>query len=285
MDRQKRRKAVGLCFVLPGFMGVAVFYLIPFLDVFRRSFVTAVGNRFCGFRNYRTVFANAAFRLAAGNTLTFLAVCLPLLLALSLLAALGLSAVADNKRLYAVLKGAYLIPLAVPAASVVLLWKLVFDRHGFLNGVLDAFGIAGKDWMNSGAAFGVLVFSYIWKNMGYVVVLWLAGLASVPETLYEAARVDGAGRWDCFVRITIPLMRPVIFMIVVISLLNSFKVFREAWMVAGSYPEDSIYLLQHIFNNWFRDLSMDRIAAAAVLLCIAVFGPIRLLQRCWEDSR
>ncbi len=285
MKKQKRRKVTGLCFVLPGFTGVAVFYLIPFLDVFRRSFVTAIGNRFCGFRNYRTVFSNAAFRLAAGNTLQFLAVCLPLLLALSLLAALGLSAVAENEKLYAILKGAYLIPLAVPAASVVLLWRLVFDRYGFLNGILDVFGIAGEDWMNSGAAFGVLVFGYIWKNTGYVVVLWLAGLSSVPETLYEAARVDGAGKWDCFVRITIPLMRPAIFMIVVISLLNSFKVFREAWMVAGSYPQESIYLLQHLFNNWFRDLSMDRIAAAAVLLCIAVFGLIRLLQRCWEGSR
>lgn len=285
MKKQKRRQYAGLCFVLPGFAGVAVFYLVPFLDVFRRSFVTAIGNRFCGLKNYRTVFANAAFRLAAGNTLKFLAVCLPLLLLLSFLAAVGLSEVKKNEKLYAVLKGAYLVPLAIPTASVVLLWKLVFDRHGFLNGVLDMAGIAGEDWMNSGAAFGVLVFSYVWKNMGYVMVLWLAGLASVPETLYEAARVDGAGKWDCFFHITVPLIRPAIFMIVVISLLNSFKVFREAWMVAGSYPEDSIYLLQHLFNNWFRDLSMDRIAAAAVLLCIAVSGLIWMLQRCWESSR
>lgn len=284
MKKQKRRQSAGLWFVLPGFAGVAVFYLIPFLDVLRRSFVTPVGNRWCGLENYRTVFANAAFRLAAHNTLKFLAVCLPLLLLLSFLAALGLGAVAEREKLYALLKGAYLVPLAVPTASVVLLWKLVTDRHGFLNGALNLFGIAGRDWMNSDAAFGVLVFSYIWKNLGYVVVLWLAGLSSVPETLYEAARVDGAGKWDCFFRITLPLIRPAVFMIVVISLLNSFKVFREAWMVAGSYPEDSIYLLQHLFNNWFRDLAMDRIAAGAVLLCVVVAVLIGLLQKYWESA-
>ncbi len=160
-------------FVFPGFAGVLVFYLIPFLDVVKRSFMTALGNRFCGLANYRTVFANTAFRLAAGNTIRFLAVCMPLLLFLSFAAALGLREVfsQDGVR-YALFKSAYLVPLSVPAASVVLLWRLVFDGHGFLNGVLTAMGYPGKDWMNTESAFYVLVFSYIWKNLGYVMVLW-----------------------------------------------------------------------------------------------------------------
>ena len=282
----RKWQTAGLYFVFPGFAGVLVFYLIPFLDVVKRSFMTALGNRFCGLANYRTVFANTAFRLAAGNTIRFLAVCMPLLLFLSFAAALGLREVfsQDGVR-YALFKSAYLVPLSVPAASVVLLWRLVFDGHGFLNGVLTAMGYPGKDWMNTESAFYVLVFSYIWKNLGYVMVLWLAGLATVPETLYEAARVDGAGKKACFFCITLPCIRPVIFTIAVISLLNSFKVFREAWMVAGSYPQDSIYLLQHLFNNWFRDLAMEKIAAGAVVLAGMITFLIALMYRWGEYSR
>lgn len=270
----------GWCFVLPGFAGVLVFYLIPFLDVVRRSFYNAVGKQFCGISNYRTVFSNEAFWLAAGNTAKFLAVCLPLLLALSFAAALLLQRAG---RLAPLLKSACLVPLAVPAASVVLIWKLVFDYHGMLNGVLDGIGLnAGRDWMNTEAAFGVLVFSYIWKNLGYDVVLWLAGLASVPETIYEAARMDGAGAVACFFSITLPCIRPISFTIIVISLLNSFKVFREAWMVAGNYPQESIYLLQHLFNNWFRDLAVDKMSAGAVVLSAVILLLIGTLQKSWK---
>ncbi len=277
--RRKKRMA-GWCFVLPGFAGVLLFYLIPFLDVVRRSFYNAVGKQFCGLANYRTVFENAAFRLAAGNTAKFLAVCLPLLLLLSFAVALLLQRAG---RLAPLIKSACMVPLAVPAASVVLIWKLVFDGHGLLNGLLERVGLPwGSDWMNTGAAFGVLVFSYIWKNLGYDVVLWLAGLASVPETLYEAAKMDGAGSLARFIFITLPYIRPISFTIIVISLLNSFKVFREAWLVAGNYPEESIYLLQHLFNNWFRDLAMDKMAAGAVMLSAVILALVAALKRSWD---
>ena len=277
--RRKKRMA-GWCFVLPGFAGVLLFYLIPFLDVVRRSFYNAVGKQFCGLTNYRTVFENAAFRLAAGNTAKFLAVCLPLLLLLSFAVALLLQRAG---RLAPLIKSACMVPLAVPAASVVLIWKLVFDDRGLLNGLLERTGLPwGSDWMNTGVAFGVLVFSYIWKNLGYDVVLWLAGLASVPETLYEAAKMDGAGALARFIFITLPYIRPISFTIIVISLLNSFKVFREAWLVAGNYPEERIYLLQHLFNNWFRDLAMDKMAAGAVMLSAVILALVAALKRSWD---
>lgn len=281
MNKNFRRKQsrAGILFVLPGLLGVLVFYLIPFLDVIRRSFYTAAGNQFSGIKNYRIVFENKAFRLAAANTLRFTAVCIPLLLLLSFLTAFLLQ---RAKGMAQILKSSYLIPLAVPAASIVLLWRLMFDRQGMVNGILDMFGLKGQDWMNTGAAFGVLVFSYIWKNLGYDVVLWLAGLNSISETIYEAARVDGAGEWDCFRRITLPCIRPVAFVTVVISFLNSFKVFREAYLVTGNYPADEIYLLQHLFNNWFRDLSIDKMAAGAVLLALVVSVFVFMLQRGWD---
>lgn len=279
----RRSKWTGLSFLLPGFCGVAVFSLLPFMDVIRRSFVQAVSGRFCGLENYRIVLHNRAFLLAVKNTLRFLLVCLPLLLGISLVLAFLLHAwqMAFHQKLR-LLKAAYLVPMAIPAASLVLLWKLMFDKHGFVNGILHLCGIHAVDWMNTGAAFFVLVFSYIWKNLGYTMVLWLAGLSSISPDLYEAAEMDGAGRMTQFFKITLPLIRPLIFTIVVLSFLNSFKVFREAYLVAGNYPQEDMYLLQHLFNNWFTDLSVDKMAAGSVLLALVITGFVLLLQKLWE---
>ena len=237
----RRSKWTGLSFLLPGFCGVAFFSLLPFMDVIRSSFVQVVSGRFCGLENYRIVLHNRAFLLAVKNTLRFLLVCLPLLLGISLVLAFLLHAwqMVFHQKLR-LLKAAYLVPMAIPAASLVLLWKLMFDKHGFVNGILHLCGIHAVDWMNTGAAFFVLVFSYIWKNLGYTMVLWLAGLSSISPDLYEAAEMDGAGRMTQFFKITLPLIRPLIFTIVVLSFLNSFKVFREAYLVAGNYPQEDM---------------------------------------------
>lgn len=255
------------------------------MDVIRRSFVQMVSGRFCGLENYRIVLHNHAFLLAVKNTLRFLLVCLPLLLGISLVLAFLLHAwqMVFHQKLRP-LKAAYLVPMAIPAASLVLLWKLMFDKHGFVNGILHLCGIHAVDWMNTGATFFVLVFSYIWKNLGYTMVLWLAGLSSISPDLYEAAEMDGAGRMTQFFKITLPLIRPLIFTIVVLSFLNSFKVFREAYLVAGNYPQKDMYLLQHLFNNWFTDLSVDKMAAGSVLLALVITVFVLLLQKLWETN-
>ena len=113
-------------------------------------------------------------------------------------------------------------------------------------------------------------------------VLWLAGLSSVSPAIYEAAKVDGAGSWTRFFKITLPLIRPMIFTIVILSFLNSFKVFREAYLVAGNYPPEDMYLLQHLFNNWFLDLSVDKMAAGSVLMMLVIGTAVILLQTMWE---
>lgn len=275
----KKKSYAGLLFLLPGLCGVLIFYLIPFIDVIRRSFFQAIGTKFTGLDNYSEVLNNPAFRQAAGNTLRFVLVCLPLLIVLSL----GLAILLQNKlRGKQFFKSAYLVPLAIPAASIVLLWQILFDKQGMLNGLLSFFSIESVDWMNSNSAFGVLVFSYIWKNLGYCVILWTAGLASIPNEIYEAARVDGAGGVKCFLHITLPNIRPVAFTIVVLSFLNSFKVFREAYLVAGNYPQGDIYMLQHVFNNWFQELSVDKMSAGSVLLAVVITVFVLLLQRSWE---
>lgn len=282
LNRKRRRAFSGLLFLFPGFLGITVFYLVPFADVVRRSFMQASGETFCGADNYKLVLNNAAFLLASKNTARFVLVCLPLLLVLSLLLALLVNGLAE--KLKTAFKSAFLLPMAIPAASVVLLWRLLFDVHGFVNGIVHRLGGTPIDWMNTGAAFAVLVFSYLWKNLGYTLILWLAGLASVPKEVYEAASIDGAGAVRKFFRITLPLIKPMIFTIVVLSLLNSFKVFREAYLVCGNYPQESIYLLQHLFNNWFLSLSVDKMAAGSVMLTLVIGIFVGILALCWEKG-
>ena len=101
-------------------------------------------------------------------------------------------------------------------------------------------------------------------------ILWLAGLDEIPESLYEAAAVDGAGKIRSFFYITLPSLIPSAGMVTVLSLLNSFKVFREAYLVSGAYPHDSMYMLQHLFNNWFANMDISRLSAAAVILCLGL---------------
>ena len=294
MRKQRRNKNIAcLYFLLPSFLGVIVFVLAPFADVCRRSLTTAVTGEFRGIDNYKQVFENKAFWLAAGNTAKFVLVCLPLLIGLGLIIACFLS---RFTRIH-FLKSAFLFPMAVPAATVVLVWKLIFDRQGFLNlfltrlgeaaysaGVLQSAPVFDIDYMRTGAAFWVLVFSYIWKNLGYTVVLWLTGILSISTQIREAARVDGAGEFTCFVRIIMPNLRPVLYTITVLSFLNTFKAFREAYLVAGSYPDESMYLLQHLFNNWFTNLDFDKMAAAAVILGFILFAAILLLQKLWDEG-
>ena len=160
----------------------------------------------------------------------------------------------QKKKSMQALKSMFLLPMAIPVASVVLLWKVLFHDQGLLNHFWNSFP-SGRGLDEYGRFFWVLVVSYLWRNLGYDIVLWVAGLGAIPTALYEAARVDGAGEWKCFIKITLPNLLPSLFTIVVLSLLNGFKVFREAYLVAGDYPQDSMYLLQHLFNNWYRDLS------------------------------
>lgn len=244
-------------FLLLSFLGVAVFVLIPFGWVVITSFSK-------GFSNYKMVLTNEAFLLAVKNTLLFTGVGIPLLQLLSFVAALGIY----KSKYMRFLKSIYLLPMAVPTAVVVLIWKVFFHKAGIAGQILEVFHIEAIDWLAGDYAFWVLIISYIWKNMGYTIVLWIAGMAAIPEAVIEAARVDGANEWQNLRYMILPQLKPVFFTITMLSFLNSFKVFREAYLVAGPYPQRSMYLLQHLFNNWFTNLEIDKMSSAAVLLAV-----------------
>lgn len=278
--RNNKRNLRGLLWILPSFAGVLVFYLLPYADVVRRSFLGAVDNRFVGIDNYRTVFENMAFQLAVKNTLRFTLICIPALILIALVCAVVL----QKSKYGGIIKSAFLMPMALPAVSVALMWRLLFHSQGMLNNWLSNLDISGTDWMNNNSALWVLVGTYIWKNLGYDIVLWMAGLSGISENIYEAARVDGASEWQCFLKITLPNLKSSLYVITVLSFLNSFKAFRESYLVAGDYPHESIYMMQNLFNNWFRDFSFDKMAAAAVLESAVLLILILLFQRALDGK-
>lgn len=281
--RMKKETRNALLFLAPSLIGVSIFVLIPFLDTIRRSFFNALGNQFVGLRNYESVFTNPAFKTAVYNTSRFIVICVPLLILVSMILAVFVRRL--NPFYGKLFKTTYLITMAIPVASVVLLWNTLFSQNGILNGVITSAGGNAVDFMHTGAAFWVLIFTYLWKNSGYDMILWLSGFDSINASLYEAARADGANEWKVFRHVTLPGLLPTLFLISVLSLINTFKVFREAYLVAGNYPHTSIYLLQHLFNNWFSNLDINRLCAAAVLLAIVLLGIILLLKRVWGDEK
>lgn len=256
--RKKKEWRSFIFFVLPGLAGVCVFTLFPFLDVVRRSFFTTVADQFVGWDNYRRVFENQAFLLAVKNTARFTAVCLPILLLSGLLVAILLSGMAKAQ----FWKSLFLLPMSMPSVTVVMIWKMCFSESGFLNRILEL----RIDYMGTDRAFWVLVFSYVWKNLGYTVILWLAGIGGVSQDTVEAARVDGAGWLRIWLSVMLPQLKGPFYTIAVLSFLNTFKAFREAYLVAGAYPQESMYLLSHLFNNWFAALDLDKMAAGAVCM-------------------
>lgn len=275
---EQKTKKIPYLFLLPSLLGVSVFLFLPYLDVFRRSFL-GLGGTFKGLKNYVTVFSNEAFQLAMKNTALFMCVCIPLLMTVSLAVALFIY---ENPKLGCFLRTGFLIPLAIPVASVVLVWKFLFDYQGVVNGILESMGGHPQNWMESGTAFWILVGSYLWKNLGYNIILWLAALSSLnPETV-SAAKMDGAGTLRCHWHVTLPQLKTSAFVISVLAILSAFKVFREAYLVAGDYPHERIYLIQHLFNNWLRNLEIDKVAAASVIDSVILIFLILILQRAWE---
>lgn len=162
------------------------------------------------------------------------------------------------------------MPLVVPVASVIVVWQIVFQNKGILNGLLHAIGLAEVSWLSEGWSFVILISLYIWKNCGYNIVLFLSGLSNIPKEYYESAYIDGAGNWACFRNITLPLLVPTLFFVFIMSLINSFKVFKEAFLLAGPYPPLDIYMLQHFMNNNFRSLNFQRLSTAAFLVLIII---------------
>lgn len=276
-DHAKREARAAMLFLFPSLIGISIFVLIPFIDVIKRSFFDGMNREFVALDNYMTVFQNKAFHQAISNTGRFLIWCIPILLILSFLLSLLLY---ERKNKSEIFKTSFLVPMAVPVASVVLLWKVFFDASGLINVLLQNIGKHPIDFIHTNFSFSVLVFTYLWKNVGYDMILWLAGLDGISKSLYEAASVDGAGFLAKLRYITLPELKPTLFTITILSFINSFKVFREAYLIAGEYPHKNIYMLQHLFNNWYLSLDIQKMTSGAVILVGIILLIVIIFWKC-----
>lgn len=277
--QRKKQAWVGFLFIMPSLAGCLLFVIVPFFDALRRSVTNGFSGEFVGLSFYKEIFTNQSFMSAFVNTGRFIAYCVPVLIVSSLFLALLLI---KNVIGRGALRAIFLLPMAIPVASVALLWQMLFHQNGLINNILIAFHQIPIDWMKTDWSLTCLIISYIWKNIGYDMVLFIAGLSGIPQSLYEAASVDGAGSVRQFFSITMPCLRPTLFTVTVLSLLNSFKAYREAYLVAGNYPHGRIYLIQHTLNNWFNAMEIEKLSAAAIVTALIILCLVILLNWAWR---
>ena len=270
-------RATGFLFLLPGLIGFTVFFIAPFgISVGYAFLDRPVGGSFVGLANFADLLTNRAYLLGLRNTLRFIGISVPLGLALSLGVAMLINKLPRHKELVSLF---FLIPLVIPSGSMVSFWRSLFALDGALNGFLHGFGIERVNWLGSELAMFVMVLIFIWKNLGYNMILYLAGLSGIPRDYYEAAWVDGAKPWQSFLHITIPHLMPTTVLALILSIVNSFKVFREIFLITGAYPHESIYTLQHFMNNMFTSLNYPRLTTATTILVVGIAVFTQLLLR------
>ena len=264
-----------MCFLSPSLLGVGIFFILPFCVVVYYSLIDGVGSKnFVFLQNFIKLFDNSAFRLAAKNTLSFSAMAVPLAVVLSIVLALMLECRIPLKSQF---RTFFLSPMMVPVASVVLIWQVLFNYNGTVNEFLMLFGTDKIDWLQSQFAPVVVLLLFLWKNLGYNMILFMAALNNIPKELLEVADVEGAGEMYKFFAIKLRYLSPTVLFVTILSLINSFKVFREVYLLAGAYPYETLYTLQHFMNNTFDSLDYQKLSAAAVVMALVMVVIIALL--------
>ena len=271
----RRQRMVSACFLAPSLLGVLVFFVLPFCVVIYYSLIdNPIHPQFVFVDNFMQIIKNTAFRKAASNTLKFSLTAVPLAVVLSL----GLAVMLESKIPFrSQFRTFFLSPMMVPVASVVLIWQVLFHYNGVVNEALSAFGISAIDWLKSDYSMVVIVLLFLWKNLGYNMILFMAALANIPKDMVEVARLDTSSGLQIFFRVKLRYLSPTLLFVTIFSLINSFKIFREVYLLTNDYPYDSLYMMQHFMNNTFNRLDYQKLSAAAILMAIVIVSLIGIL--------
>lgn len=261
-------------FLLPGLLGLVIFTVVPLiaslvLTMFQWDLLTPP--RFIGFANFVRLSQDQNFWSALKHTIGFILGYLPLVLVLSLGMALALNA---PLRGIALIRTAFFLPVVSSWVAVALLWSWLFNpRFGLINYLLSLIGVAGPGWLfDARWAMPAIILTSVWKDLGFVLVLFLAGLQAIPQDYYEAAALDGAGRFRQLWAITLPLLAPTTFFVTIISLINSFQVFDQVWVMTEGGPAGATtVLVEQVVKHAFRYGEMGYAAAISWVLFAIVF--------------
>ena len=264
-NKRKRGRKISSIFLAPSILGVLVFFVLPFFVVIFYSVVdNPINHQFVFLDNFKMVFTNAAFRQAASNTMKFSAIAVPLAVALSL----GLAMLLDSKMPFkSQFRTFFLTPMMVPIASIVLIWQVLFHYNGMVNDITSLFGMGKIE----------IIVLFLWKNLGYNMILFMAALSSIPKDILEVAILESAKPWQIFWFIKIRYLSSTLLFVTIMSLINSFKVFREIYLLTDDYPYPTVYMMQHFMNNTFGKLDYQRLSAAAIMMSLVMVVIIGVL--------
>ena len=267
----KKRNAAYWLFLLPSLLGGAG-VLHRALWVLRCGTplrTTSSTRNFVGLKTFAATLSNSLFRNAAFNSAVFMVVSVPLGMALALVLSICLQKMKKGRVIATM---ALLLPLVVPSGTIVYFWKVLFGSNGLVNEFLLRLGFS-HPWVSQNQwTLGVLVAIFLWKNVSYNIVLFWSGLNWIPKTYYEQMALEGAGTWKQFWNVTWIYLSPTTFVVLLMSIVNNFKVYKEVYMLYGAYPSPDIYMLQHYMNNQFISLNMQKLSSAAYILIFGAGG-------------
>ena len=278
----------GWAFVTPALLLIGVFFAIPVAGAFVLSFtdfdIYSIGDfgstRFVGLKNYHDLATNPVFWIALRNTLYFVVVGGPLSVAASLGAALLVnSKLASFKPFF---RSAFFAPWVTTLVAVALVWRYIYHpQYGLLNSALHQVGIGPIDWLGDPQwSMPAIILLSVWKNFGYNMLVFLAGLSSIPEELYEAAALDGAGAWSRFVHVTMPGLAPIFLFVSVLTMVNNFQIFAEPYVMTQGGPlKSTTTLVLLMYEQGFRWWRLGLAAAIAVVLFLLTLGGTLLQLR------
>jgi multiple sugar transport system permease protein len=285
-----------ILFLGPALLAIGVFFFVPVLAAFVLSFtdfdIYALGSfayaRFVGFKNYAQLLSDPLFWKAFRNTLEFLLIGGPLSIGVSLAAALMIQS--KLVRWKGFFRTAYFTPVVTTLVAVAVIWRFIYHpRFGLLNYLLSFAGIGGVDWLGDQHwAMPAIILMAVWKNFGYNMVIFIAGLQNIPGELYEAASIDGAGRLQQLRSITVPLLAPTTVYISILTMIGYFQLFSEPYVMTQGGPLNStLSIVLLMYQQGFRWWNMGYSAALAfVLFAFILMGSVlqSRVQKRWEAT-
>ena len=280
LHSEERKTA--LIALLPSLVVFALFTVYPVIYSLYLSFFDCSllgGPRtFVGLGNYAKMFANADFRVSMANTVKYAVGTVPVGAALSMLAAVLLNQKIRGRGFYRV---AYFMPVVTSMVAVAIVWTWMFDPYyGLFNALLERIGIDGPAWLADPRwSLPAVIILGIWKNLGYNMVIFLAGLQDVPTEYYESAEIDGAGAWQKFRYVTMPLMRGSIGFVLIMSTIKSFQVFGQVYVMTGGGPMNSTMVLVYYIYRQAFEFYRSGYASAVAWFLFAVILVLTILQK------
>jgi multiple sugar transport system permease protein len=292
MDNSAQRRAA-VWFLAPALTAIVLFFVVPVISAFILSFtdfdIYALGSlanaRFIGLRNYSKLLSDAMFWKSLGNTMYFLLVGGPLSVGVSLGAALLLnSKLVKMKSLF---RFVYFAPVVTTLVAVAVVWRFLYHpRFGLLNYFLGLAGINPIDWLGDPTwAMPAIILLAVWKNFGYNMIIFIAGLQGIPDSLYEAASIDGAGPWAQFTNITLPQLAPTTLFVSIITMIGYFQLFAEPYVMTQGGPANAtMSVVLMLYQQGFRWWSMGYAAAIAFVLFLIILAGSLLQARLRKGS-